>query len=53
MEKLDTETLFILEAAALVHDIGIKNAEKKFGRCDGKLQEQEGPEEAGKGPGTT
>lgn len=48
MEKLDKETLEILEAAAFVHDIGIKNAEKKYGSCSGKLQEQEGPAEARK-----
>ncbi len=47
-EKLDGETQFILEAAALVHDIGIKQAEKKYGKCGGKLQEQEGPSEASK-----
>ncbi len=27
-EKLDAKTLYILEAAALTHDIGIKNSEK-------------------------
>ena len=42
-EKLDGETLKTLEAAALVHDIGIKPAEEKYGSCGGKLQEQEGP----------
>ena len=42
-ERLDEETLEILEAAAYVHDIGIKPAEEKYGSCDGKLQEQEGP----------
>ncbi len=47
-EHLDTETQFTLEAAALVHDIGIKRAEEKYGRCDGRLQEQEGPPEAEK-----
>lgn len=36
-------SLFILEAAAYTHDIGIRVAEEKYGRCDGKLQEQEGP----------
>ena len=46
MEQLDERTMNILEAAALVHDIGIKNAEAKFGSCGGKLQEQEGPSEA-------
>lgn len=45
-EKLDSEIQFILEVAALVHDIGIKQAEKKYGKCGGKLQEQEGPGEA-------
>lgn len=42
-EGLDEVSLFILEAAAYTHDIGIKPAEEKYGRCDGKLQEQEGP----------
>lgn len=42
-EKLDDASLFILEAAAYTHDIGIRVAEEKYGRCDGKLQEQEGP----------
>ena len=42
-ESLDDETLFTLETAALVHDIGIKPAEEKYGSCEGKLQEQEGP----------
>ncbi|MGO5305928.1 HD domain-containing protein [Agathobacter sp. LCP21S3_B2] len=42
-EELDDASLFILEAAAYTHDIGIRMAEEKYGRCDGKLQEQEGP----------
>lgn len=42
-EQLEEQTQLILETAALVHDIGIKPAEEKFGSCDGKLQEQEGP----------
>lgn len=42
-EQLDNDTMFVLEAAALVHDIGIKPAEEKYGSCNGKLQEQEGP----------
>lgn len=42
-EGLDEETLFILESAALVHDIGIRESEKKYGHQNGKLQEQEGP----------
>ncbi len=42
-EGLDEETAFTLEAAALVHDIGIHVAEDKYGRQNGKLQEAEGP----------
>lgn len=42
-EELDDASLFILEAAAYTHDIGIRVAEEKYGRCDGKIQEQEGP----------
>ena len=47
-EKLDDKTQEILECAALVHDIGIRPAEEKYGKCSGKLQEQEGPAEAEK-----
>ena len=43
IEGLDEETLFILESAALVHDIGIRASEQKYGHQYGKLQEQEGP----------
>lgn len=43
MEQLPAHTQYLLECAALVHDIGIRPAERKYGRCDGKLQEQEGP----------
>ncbi|MCQ2227913.1 MAG: HD domain-containing protein [Bacteroidales bacterium] len=42
-EGLDEETLFILESATLVHDVGIRASEKKYGHQNGKLQEQEGP----------
>lgn len=45
-ENLSPAELFVLETAAVVHDIGIKPSEAKYGRCDGKLQEQEGPEPA-------
>lgn len=48
LEQLDEETLFILETAAIVHDIGIRICEKKYGVCDGKHQELEGPVEAEK-----
>ena len=43
MEGLDEHTQTVLECAALVHDIGIRPAEAKYGSCTGKLQEQEGP----------
>ena len=43
MEQLPETEQGILELAALVHDIGIKPGEEKFGRSDGKIQEQEGP----------
>lgn len=46
MEKLSEEELIILEAAAYVHDIGIKPAEEKYGKCNGKLQEELGPKQA-------
>ena len=42
-EGLNEAEQFTLETAAIVHDIGIKNAEEKYGDCNGKLQEQEGP----------
>ena len=32
-EELDDASLFILEAAAYTHDIGIRVAEEKYGRC--------------------
>lgn len=43
MERLDSGVLEILEVAAVVHDIGIRFCEEKYGKCNGKLQEQEGP----------
>lgn len=42
-EGLAEHTLYVLEAAAMVHDCGIKPGEAKYGRNDGKIQEQEGP----------
>ena len=47
-ERLPEHDLFVLECAALVHDIGIKPAEAQFGECGGKLQERLGPPEAEK-----
>ena len=43
MEHVDADILFILEAAALTHDIGIHLCEEKYGSSNGKLQEKEGP----------
>jgi len=45
-EGLDADTLSILDMASIMHDIGIRPSEEKYGRCDGKLQEQEGPDYA-------
>lgn len=42
-ENIDTKSLFILEVAALTHDIGIHICEEKYQSCNGKLQEKEGP----------
>lgn len=41
-EGLSTEDMDILETAAVLHDIGIKNAELKYGSSSGKYQEIEG-----------
>jgi HD superfamily phosphodiesterase len=43
LEGVDRDTLFVLEAAALTHDIGIHLSEEKYGDCNGKHQEEEGP----------
>lgn len=43
LEGLNDKQLFILEIAAIVHDIGIKASEEKYGNCMGKYQELEGP----------
>lgn len=45
-EGIEDEQLFILEAAAILHDIGIHAAESKYGNCSGKHQEELGPSEA-------
>ena len=42
-EGLDARTRQILEAAAVVHDVGIRIAREKYCRSDGPLQEREGP----------
>ncbi len=48
LEEVDEDTLFILETAAILHDIGIHPSEKKYGDCVGKHQEELGPAEAEK-----
>lgn len=42
-EGLDGQAQNILEAAAVLHDIGIHEAERKHGSSAGKWQETEGP----------
>ena len=42
-EGLSAKELFTLEAAALVHDIGIKKAEEVYGSSAGHYQEELGP----------
>ena len=45
-EGLDADTRLTLEAAAIVHDIGIRPSEEKYGDSSGKHQEELGPEPA-------
>ncbi len=42
LESLEEENQYTLEAAALVHDIGIKVSLEKYGSSRGDLQEKEG-----------
>ena len=42
-EGMEGEALEILEVAAILHDIGIHPSEEKYGDCNGKHQEEEGP----------
>lgn len=42
MEGLDSSTQGILEMAAVLHDIGVRPAEEKYGNCAGPNQEREG-----------
>ena len=42
LEKLDEETQFILETAAVTHDIACPLCRRKYGNLDGKNQEKEG-----------
>ncbi|OPJ63091.1 HD domain-containing protein [Clostridium oryzae] len=43
LEKLDENTQYILEVAAVLHDIGIKVSEQKYNSSAGNYQEIEGP----------
>lgn len=45
-EGMEEEQLFVLESAALAHDIGIRTAEAKYHSCAGHYQEELGPEDA-------
>ncbi len=45
-EAMDDDGRFVLEAAAILHDVGIHAAEAKYGNCGGKHQEELGPGEA-------
>ena len=42
LQYIDADPVLTLSACYL-HDIGIPEAERKYGHCGGKLQEQEGP----------
>ena len=47
-EGMNQEDLFVLEAAAILHDVGIHVSQARYGNCDGKHQEELGPDEARK-----
>lgn len=42
-EGMTGEAREILDIAALMHDIGIRPCEERYGRCTGRMQEEEGP----------
>ena len=42
LEKIDSETQYILEAAAITHDIACPLCREKYGNTNGKHQEEEG-----------
>ncbi|ERT56926.1 MULTISPECIES: HD domain-containing protein [Megasphaera] len=48
LEGIDGRTKEILNTAAILHDIGIHQAEKQYGSAAGKFQEKTGPVEARK-----
>ncbi|MCM1328258.1 MAG: HD domain-containing protein [Ruminococcus sp.] len=41
-ENIDPYSAEIIETAAILHDIGIHECERKYGSCAGKYQEKEG-----------
>ena len=43
LEGIEEPTQYILEAAAITHDIACPLCRKKYGNADGKHQELEGP----------
>ena len=43
LEGLKPDAQYLLEAAAIVHDIACPLCREKYGHADGKLQEKEGP----------
>lgn len=47
-EKLPDEVQYLLEIAALTHDIGTKVSEEKYGSAEVEYVDQEGPDEAEK-----
>lgn len=47
-ENLDEKTFFIIDAATLLHDVGIKISLEKYNSSSGKYQEIEGPAAAEK-----
>lgn len=42
-ESMTGDAREILDVATLMHDIGIRPCEEKYGHCTGKMQEEEGP----------
>ena len=48
MKEIEATTKRRIEMAAIVHDIGIKNSEEKYGSSSGHYQQIEGPPEAEK-----
>lgn len=42
LEKLDEDSQYVLEAAAILHDIACPLCREKYGKAEGKMQELEG-----------